>query len=605
MKPNNRGILFALLLAVVMIFAFMMVGDRLSAQKEYDYSKVTEQIRAGEVKELSIRGQDISGVLHGGQRFTSTGPHENADSLIRLLDESNTAYKFEPVSEGGVFGTLLPVISIGIALLLVFMVFRQIQGASGRAMSFGKSRARMLEEDDSPVTFADVAGVEEAKEELQEVVEFLKDPRKFTRLGARIPKGVLMVGPPGTGKTLLARAVAGEAGVPFFTISGSDFVEMFVGVGASRVRDLFEQGKKNAPCIIFIDEIDAVGRQRGAGFGGGHDEREQTLNQLLVEMDGFESSEGVILVAATNRVDVLDPALLRPGRFDRRVVVGNPDVKGRKGILEVHSRRIIVDEEVDLDAIAKGTPGFSGADLESLVNEAALLAARKDKDQVEMEDFENAKDKVTMGAERRSMVIPEKERRRTAYHEAGHAIVARALPEADKVHKVTIIPRGQALGVTQMFPDEDRLGSTQEQLKTRLAVYMGGRAAEEIIFEEITTGAHNDIQQATRIARAMITEFGMSDSLGPVNLGGQGEVFLGRDYSQTKGHSEHTAQLIDSEVRSFLDRAYTKAKSILQLNLPILHRIANRLLELETLDNDEFERLIAGLNTNDIAFAKP
>lgn len=605
MKPNNRGILFALLLAVVMIFAFMMVGDRLSAQKEFDYSKVTEQIRAGEVKELSIRGQDISGVLHTGQRFTSTGPHENADALIRLLDESNTAYKFEPVSEGGVLGTLLPVISIGIALLLVFLVFRQIQGASGRAMSFGKSRARMLEEDESPVTFADVAGVEEAKEELQEVVEFLKDPRKFTRLGARIPKGVLMVGPPGTGKTLLARAVAGEAGVPFFTISGSDFVEMFVGVGASRVRDLFEQGKKNAPCIIFIDEIDAVGRQRGAGFGGGHDEREQTLNQLLVEMDGFESSEGVILVAATNRVDVLDPALLRPGRFDRRVVVGNPDVKGRLGILEVHARRIILDEGIDLEAIAKGTPGFSGADLESLVNEAALLAARKDKDQVEMEDFENAKDKVTMGAERRSMVIPEKERRRTAYHEAGHAIVARALPEADKVHKVTIIPRGQALGVTQMFPEEDRLGSTEAQLKTRLVIYMGGRAAEEIIFEEVTTGAHNDIQQATRIARAMITEFGMSESLGPVNLGGQGEVFLGRDYNQTKGHSEHTAQLIDTEVRTFLDRAYDRAKTILQQNLPILHRIANRLLELETIDNEEFERLMTGLNTNDIILAKP
>lgn len=602
MKTNNRGILFALLLAVVMIFAFMMVGDRLTKQEEKSFSEVTELIRSNEVAELTIRGQEISGRLKGetGQHFHTVGPSDG-EYLVKMLDETNVPHTFEQATEGGALNAMLPIISIGIALLLVFLVFRQIQGASGRAMSFGKSRARLLDENESMVTFADVAGANEAKEELEEVVDFLKDPRKFTRLGARIPKGLLMIGPPGTGKTLLARAVAGEAGVPFFSISGSDFVEMFVGVGASRVRDLFEQGKKQAPCIIFIDEIDAVGRQRGAGFGGGHDEREQTLNQLLVEMDGFESTEGVILVAATNRVDVLDPALLRPGRFDRRVIVGKPDILGRKGILEVHSKRVILDERVDLETIAKGTPGFSGADLESLVNEAALLAARKDKENVEMIDFENAKDKVTMGSERRSMVIPEKERRRTAYHEAGHAIVARVLPQADRVHKVSIIPRGQALGVTQMFPDEESLGSTELQLQTRLAVYMGGRAAEEIIFEEITTGAHNDIQQATRIARAMITEFGMSESLGPVNLGSnKGEVFLGRDYSQTKGHSEHTAQMIDTEVRSFLDRAYSNAKNILQRNLHILHRTAERLLEIETLDGEEFEKLIHDLHPNDL-----
>jgi cell division protease FtsH len=593
MKANNgRGLLLGVLIALVMVFSFTMVGDRLYKAKEISFSEVLQHARDGKISEISIKGQKITGRLgDSNENFHSIGPSDS-ELLSEVLEKNEIPHRYEVEPEGNLFQTMLPLLSIAMAGILIYLVIRQLQGASGRAMSFGKSKARLLNENEQKITFEDVAGADEAKEELTEIIDFLKDPRKFTRLGGRIPKGVLMVGPPGTGKTLLAKAVAGEAGVPFFSISGSDFVEMFVGVGASRVRDLFEQGKRQAPCIVFIDEIDAVGRHRGAGMGGGHDEREQTLNQLLVEMDGFESNEGVILMAATNRPDVLDPALLRPGRFDRRVVVGNPDVRGRLAILNVHTRRTLLSDDVDLHAIAKGTPGFSGADLENLVNEAALLAARRDKNHVEMDEFESAKDKVSMGAERRSMVIPEKEKRRTAYHEAGHAIVAKVMPEADNVHKVTIIPRGQALGVTQMFPDEDRLGATVKQLISRLTVFMGGRAAEELIFDEITTGAHNDIKQATRIARAMVTEYGMSESLGPINFGSQGEVFLGRDYSRVQNHSEHTSQLIDREIGRLLEEANSRASQILVENKHILSRIAEHLLEKETIDRAEFESLV-------------
>jgi cell division protease FtsH len=462
-------------------------------------------------------------------------------------------------------------------------------------MSFGKSKARMLSDSQNKVTFADVAGVEEAKDEVEEIIAFLKDPKKFTKLGGRIPKGVLMMGPPGTGKTLLARAIAGEAGVPFFSISGSDFVEMFVGVGASRVRDLFEQGKKNAPCIIFIDEIDAVGRHRGAGLGGGHDEREQTLNQLLVEMDGFESNEGVILIAATNRPDVLDPALLRPGRFDRRIVVPRPDVKGREGILKVHARRVPLDGQVDLQIIAKGTPGFSGADLESLVNEAALLAARNDKDKVDMRDFEEAKDKVLMGPERKSMVISEREKRTTAYHEAGHALVAKLLPGSDPVHKVTIIPRGPALGVTQQLPVEDRLSYTKAWAENRIAIMLGGRIAEELIFGQMTTGAGNDIEKATELARKMVCEWGMSERMGPLTFGKKEEqIFLGREFAQHQDYSEETARAIDAEVKRIIMDGYQHAHKALSENIELLKKIAEALLEHETIDGEDIDTVLGG-----------
>jgi cell division protease FtsH len=494
-------------------------------------------------------------------------------------------------------------------LLLVgifFLFMRQLQSGGGKAMSFGKSKAKLLSDHQNRVTFKDVAGVEEAKEEVEEIIAFLKDPKKFTRLGGRIPKGVLMMGSPGTGKTLLARAIAGEAGVPFFSISGSDFVEMFVGVGASRVRDLFEQGKKNAPCIIFIDEIDAVGRHRGAGLGGGHDEREQTLNQLLVEMDGFESNDGVIIIAATNRPDVLDPALLRPGRFDRRIVVPRPDLRGRMGILAVHTRKVPLAPStgatggVDLEVLARGTPGFSGADLEFLVNEAALIAARRDKDKVEMEDFEDAKDKVLMGAERRSMFISEKEKRTTAVHEAGHALVARFIAgpggdEADPVHKVTIIPRGRALGVTQQLPPEDRLSMTKEFAQNQISILMGGRVAEEIVFKQKTTGAGNDIERATELARSMVTEWGMSEEFGPLNFSsGKQEVFLGRDFSSGSSLSEDTARRIDGEIRRIVVQQYERATSILTEHRKELETISEALLEYETLDGDDIDTLLRG-----------
>jgi cell division protease FtsH len=472
---------------------------------------------------------------------------------------------------------------------------RQMQSGGGKAMSFGKSRAKLLSESQAKITFNDVAGIDEAKDELEEVVSFLKDPKKFSRLGGRIPKGVLLVGSPGTGKTLLGRAIAGEAGVPFFSISGSDFVEMFVGVGASRVRDLFVQGKKNAPCIIFIDEIDAVGRHRGAGMGGGHDEREQTLNQLLVEMDGFESNEGVILIAATNRPDVLDPALLRPGRFDRQVVVPRPDVRGRLKILQVHARKVPLGEDVDLNVVAKGTPGFSGADLENLVNEAALLAARANKSEVNRQDLESAKDKVMMGAERRSMVITEEEKKVTAYHEAGHALVAMYIPGSDPVHKVSIIPRGRAMGVTMYLPEEEKYNETADGLNVKICTLLGGRIAEELVFESVTSGASNDLERATAIARKMVCEWGMSDKLGPLSYGEkEGEVFLGRDYGHVKNYSEATAFAIDEEIRRIVEENYTRTREILSEHKDALIEVSEALLERENMDGSEIRAMIFG-----------
>jgi cell division protease FtsH len=525
------------------------------------------------------------------------GPNDLAiGQVLTTLDKAKIRYEIEKRDESGwltlLLGSLLPMVVI---VFLFFLIMRQIQAGGGKAMSFGKAKAKLLTENQNKVTFADVAGVEEAKDEVEEIIAFLKDPKKFTRLGGRIPKGVLMMGPPGTGKTLLARAIAGEAGVPFFSISGSDFVEMFVGVGASRVRDLFEQGKRHAPCIIFIDEIDAVGRHRGAGLGGGHDEREQTLNQLLVEMDGFESNDGVIMIAATNRPDVLDPALLRPGRFDRRIVVPRPDVRGREGILRVHARRVPLGADVDLAVAARGTPGFSGADLESLVNEAALMAARKGKDLVEMRDFEEAKDKVLMGPERRSMVISEKERRITAYHEAGHTLVARLIPGTDPVHRVTIIPRGPALGVTQQLPSEDRLNATKDWAEARISIMMGGRVAEELIFGHLTTGAGNDLDQATDLARKMVCNWGMSDKLGPLTFGRREEhVFLGREIVQAQNYSEETAQVIDAEVKRIILEQYGRARQLLEKHMEDLKRVAEALLVHETLNGEEIDVLSKG-----------
>jgi cell division protease FtsH len=548
---------------------------------------------------IQIRKNQDSAELKGqyatGETFVTTGIV--GDKLLEKLDKAKLNYEVVKDTENNfwqqVLMTWLPMLVL-VVLFLVFM--RQLQVGGGKAMSFGKSKAKLLSENQRKITFADVAGIEEAKDEVEEIIAFLKDPKKFTRLGGRIPKGVLMMGPPGTGKTLLARAIAGEAGVPFFSISGSDFVEMFVGVGASRVRDLFEQGKKNAPCIIFIDEIDAVGRHRGAGLGGGHDEREQTLNQLLVEMDGFESNDGVILIAATNRPDVLDPALLRPGRFDRRIVVPRPDVKGRLGILKVHTKKTPLNPAVELETIARGTPGFSGADLENLVNEAALLAARADKTQLEMYDFEMAKDKVLMGPERRSMIISENDKRVTAYHEAGHALVGKMMKHADPVHKVTIIPRGRALGLTQMLPVEDRLNVTKDGANDQIAVSMGGRVAEELIFDQVTTGASSDIQGATDIARKMVCDWGMSEKLGPLHFGKrEGEVFLGRDFADSsKDYSEQTAVEIDGEVKKIVTANYDRARKIVVDNLDKLKVLAEALLEYETVDGAEIDAIFEG-----------
>lgn len=574
---------------------------------DFSFSKFVKAVQSGEVSEVTFRDNgEILGQLkpefeakYKGKQFHITG--NTGDEVLRIVMQAGIVPNYENTQNTSFMHSLfvnwLPLIFI----FVMFMLFmRQIQAGGGKAMSFGKSKARLLTENKNKVTFKDVAGVEEAREELAEIIEFLKDPKKFTRLGGRIPKGVLLMGPPGTGKTLLARAIAGEAGVPFFSISGSDFVEMFVGVGASRVRDLFEQGKKNAPCIIFIDEIDAVGRHRGAGLGGGHDEREQTLNQLLVEMDGFESNDGVILIAATNRPDVLDPALLRPGRFDRRVIVSKPDVKGREQILKVHARKTPVANEVDLAKIARGTPGFSGADLESLVNEAALMAARKGKNKLDTDDFEQAKDKVMMGSERKSMVISDDEKKVTAYHEAGHALVGKSIPGTDPIHKVTIIPRGMALGLTQTLPEKERLSLTNETAENNIAFLMGGRVAEELIFKNYTTGAGNDIERATDIARRMVTEWGMS-KLGPLAFGKREEqIFLGREISKSQDYSEETARQIDHEVKEIVMRNYDKAKKILSEKLTILHAMADALIQRETIDGSEVDMLVNGKTVADI-----
>ncbi|ACU88380.1 ATP-dependent zinc metalloprotease FtsH [Desulfomicrobium baculatum] len=581
-------------ICMVMIVLFNLFNQPPVSTNDLNYSEFLNKVRQGEVSSVKIQGSRISGVLVNDQRFTSYAPDD--PTLVDTLVKSNVQVKAEPQEDAPWYMTVLISWFPMLLLIGVWIFFmRQMQGGGGKAMSFGRSRAKLVTQEETKVTFADVAGVDEAKEELQEIVDFLSNPKKFTRLGGRIPKGVLLVGGPGTGKTLLARAVAGEAGVPFFSISGSDFVEMFVGVGAARVRDLFIQGKKNAPCLIFIDEIDAVGRQRGAGLGGGHDEREQTLNAMLVEMDGFESNEGVILIAATNRPDVLDPALLRPGRFDRQVVVPNPDLRGRKRILEVHTRKTPLSKEVDLEVLARGTPGFSGADLENLVNEAALHAAKLSQDVVTMIDFEEAKDKVMMGKERRSMILSDEEKKTTAYHEAGHTLVAQFLPGTDPIHKVSIIPRGRALGVTMQLPVDDRHTYSKTYLQNNLAVLFGGRAAEELVFNSITTGAGNDIERATAMARRMVCEWGMSEEFGPMALGKKDdEVFLGRDMAHIKDYSDETAKLIDLEVKRILGEAYNRAKTILQDNQELLHALSLALIDRETLTGEEVGRIIKG-----------
>ncbi|MCC7404998.1 MAG: ATP-dependent zinc metalloprotease FtsH [Bdellovibrionales bacterium] len=607
-SPQKTMALWAMLIVVAILLFQMYETQRHTLIRDFDYPKFLKALEANEIESVTFNKDtgEIEGDIkpefkdkYAGRHFQILG---NTDSEgFKIVRQQGITPKYIGSDNSlmtSVFLNWLPLIII-IGMFMFFM--RQIQVGGGKAMSFGKSRARLLTENKNKVTFKDVAGVEEAKEDLQEIVAFLKEPKKFTRLGGRIPKGVLLVGPPGTGKTLLARAVAGEANVPFFTISGSDFVEMFVGVGASRVRDLFEQGKKNAPCLIFIDEIDAVGRHRGAGMGGGHDEREQTLNQLLVEMDGFESNEGVILIAATNRPDVLDPALLRPGRFDRRVVVNKPDLKGRRKILEVHTRKTPLSTEVDLDRIARGTPGFSGADLENLVNEAALQAARDNKPKLEQEDFEKAKDKVMMGSERKSMVISEKDRRITAYHEAGHTLVGKKVPELDPIHKVTIIPRGMALGLTQTLPEEDQLNLSKKKAESMIAFLFGGRAAEELIFNDFTTGAGNDIERATELARRMVCEWGMSEKLGPLALERrEGPVFLGMQSSHHRDYSDAKAEEIDKEVYRLVVEGNELAKKVLRDNIDTLHRMAESLLEHETIDGEEVEILVKGGSLRDI-----
>lgn len=598
MRQFQKTLALWVLIILVALSFFRLVDQGKTDQAVLKFSEFTDAVKANNVSEVVIGSDNkVTGkfktAVQGKTNFVST-VNSTSENLPKLLEDNKVAFEYKQVDKISFWQQALLSWLPFIFLVGIFFLFmRQIQVGGGKAMSFGKSRARLMNESANRVTFKDVAGVDEAKEELQEIIAFLKDPKKFTRLGGRIPKGVLLMGPPGTGKTLLAKAIAGEAGVPFFSISGSDFVEMFVGVGASRVRDLFEQGKKSAPCIIFIDEIDAVGRQRGAGLGGGHDEREQTLNQLLVEMDGFEGNDGVILVAATNRPDVLDPALLRPGRFDRRVVVGKPDVKGREQILNVHARKTPLGPGVNLNTIARQTPGFSGADLENLVNEAALLAARQGKKFLEMQDFEMAKDKVLMGVERRSMVISDEEKKNTAYHESGHTIVGYLLPGNDPIHKVTIIPRGFALGVTQTLPMEDRLSYTKERAENMIAFLMGGRIAEELIFNHKTTGAGNDIERATDLARRMICEWGMSDRLGPVTFGKKEEqVFLGREMGSSREFSEATAQMIDNEVREIVERNYRRAKELLISNIDILHSMSIALLDYETLDKDEIDLLM-------------
>ncbi len=603
MKQSHKTLLLWVLLILMFVAIWQLVAQD-GEPRSVPFSEFVTDVQAGRVDKVKIQPLENSGQYTYWVGGSSSQGNQRRDKKItvgimgeqinqELLDH-NVSVEYLPEDQNGLWSHILVTWLPMIFLLLIFFFFmRQLQASGGKAMSFGKSRARLLNESQNKVTFADVAGIDEAKDDCEEIIAFLKDPKKFQRLGGRIPKGVLLMGAPGTGKTLLARAIAGEAGVPFFSISGSDFVEMFVGVGASRVRDLFEQGKKHAPCIIFIDEIDAVGRHRGSGLGGGHDEREQTLNQLLVEMDGFESSEGVIIIAATNRPDVLDPAILRPGRFDRRIVVPRPDLKGRQGILMVHTRKVPLDTDVELDIIARGTPGFSGADLENLVNESALLAARQDKDYVSMIDIEMAKDKVLMGSERRSMVISEREKRTTAYHEAGHTLVAWLLPNHDPIHKVTIIPRGPALGVTMSLPVEDRQSYSSEWVLDRIAMALGGRIAEEIVFGQLTTGAADDFKKATQLARSMTTEWGMSSQLGPLAYVEKEESgFLGATHH--KDYSEETAKEIDDEVRRIISEQYARARGLLEANQDKLESIANALLERETLDRDEIEAIMKG-----------
>ncbi len=583
-----------LVITLMMVMLYNLFSKQHLAENNISYTEFLAMVNEERIAQVVIQGQELFVTSVDGERIKVFAPEDG--ELINILRQKGVTISAKPPSENPWYMSVLVSWFPMIVLIGVWIFFmRQMQAGGGKALSFGKSRARLMSDQSERVTFEDVAGIDEAKEELIEIVEFLRDPKKFTRLGGRIPKGVLLVGPPGCGKTLLARAIAGEAGVPFFSISGSDFVEMFVGVGASRVRDLFTQGKKNAPCIIFIDEIDAVGRHRGAGLGGGHDEREQTLNQLLVEMDGFESNEGVILISATNRPDVLDPALLRPGRFDRQVVVSMPDIRGREKILRVHMQKTPIDKDVNVVILAKGTPGFSGADLENLVNEAALLAAKRNKEKIGMVDFEDAKDKVYMGLERKSKVIKEEDRKVTAYHEGGHALVARFLPETDPVNKITIIPRGRAAGVTWFLPDE-RDFKYKDQLQMELAVAFGGRVAEEIVFNRISTGAANDIKKATDLAQQMIRSWGMSDNLGPLSYAkGEEQVFLGREIAQHRDYSEATAQKIDDEINNLIKNSYERAKTVLNENLDILHKLAEVLLEKETVMGKELDELIQEL----------
>ena len=586
---KNLALWLVISLMAIMLYQVFKQPD--SSSTTVGYSDFLSMVESGSVIQVVIQGEELIGTSSQGP-FRTFFPED--PELISLLRSNGVKISKKPEKDSPWFQVFLSWVPMLLLIGVWIFFMRQMQAGGGKALSFGKSRARLMTDSQEKVTFEDVAGIDEAKEELQEIIEFLRDPKKFTRLGGRIPKGVLLVGAPGTGKTLLARAIAGEAGVPFFSISGSDFVEMFVGVGASRVRDLFVQGKKNAPCIIFIDEIDAVGRHRGAGLGGGHDEREQTLNQLLVEMDGFESNEGVILISATNRPDVLDPALLRPGRFDRQVVVPVPDIRGREGILKVHAKKTILSDNVDILVLARGTPGFTGADLENMVNEAALMAARRSKDKVEMVDFEDAKDKVLMGTERRSMIISNEEKKATAYHESGHTLVAKLLPNTDPIHKVTIIPRGRALGLTQQLPMDEKHTYPKDYLLNSICILMGGRAAEEIVLSVKTTGAGNDIERATDIARKMVCDYGMSDKLGPLTFGKKEEqIFLGREISQHRDYSEETARTIDQEVKDIITSSYNKTHKLIEDNLDTLHAMANALLEKETLESADIDKIMA------------
>jgi len=588
---KNMALWLVIILSMILLFGIFSQSQ--TGRKELNFSEFLARVEQGEVAEVELRGSAITGKLKDGTPFQTYAAED--PELVPSLRKQGVVISAKPVEQTPWWSLVLNWLPMLLFIGVWVFFMRQMQGGGAKALSFGKARARLLTEKQNRVTFADVAGVDEAKEELQEIIEFLKDPQKFQKLGGRIPKGVLLMGPPGTGKTLLARAIAGEANVPFFSISGSDFVEMFVGVGASRVRDLFEQGKKHAPCIIFMDEIDAVGRHRGAGLGGGHDEREQTLNQLLVEMDGFESNEGVILIAATNRPDVLDPALLRPGRFDRQVVVARPDIRGREEILKVHVKKIPLAPDVGLAVLARGTPGFSGADLANLVNEAALLAARGDKKFVEMKDFESAKDKVLMGVERKSLILSEEERRATAYHEAGHALVARLIPGTDPIHKVTIIPRGRALGITQQLPMDEKHNYHREYLLDNITILMGGRVAEELVLGHMSTGAGNDLERATDLARKMVCEWGMSEKLGPLTFGKREEmIFLGKEIAQHQDYSEQTAQEIDQEVRRFVIEAYERAKELVKSRIGALHALAAALLEREVLEGREIDVIVTG-----------